>query len=137
MTVKKKRKKTLITQMSYELHEMIKILAVKNNTTIAKYVEGKLRGIGILKYASNGNLDKLKESIKNPEDIWVKDYDNGTLAHYAAYGGHLHILTFIKENNGTLDELDADGNRPINFASANGHTECVEFFRNEGITEWS
>lgn len=46
--------------------------------------------------------------------------------HYAAHGGHAHIITKLFERRADLHCVDGDGNRPLAWAAQKGQLKAVE-----------
>jgi len=66
---------------------------------------------------------------KEGSEILQRCDDNGhTLAHWVCLGGHSHILRYIIEMKGPVDEPSQNlvGQRPIHWACVNGHISIVD-----------
>jgi ankyrin repeat protein len=88
-------------------------------------------------------LDALKFFIKKLGDDNVLRERSGksgeTIAHRAAWKGHLEILEYLAEREklvtpspatkifNLLDDVDTSGSHPLDLAKVNGHVECVKF----------
>jgi ankyrin repeat protein len=93
--------------------------------------------------SSTPQLEALKFFIKKLGDDTVLRERAGksgeTLAHRAAWKGHLNILEFLAEREkfvkpspatrifNLLDAVDTSGSHPLDLAKLNGHVECVKF----------
>ncbi|XP_042236625.1 uncharacterized protein LOC121875934 [Homarus americanus] len=71
--------------------------------------------------------DLAKQSRLNP---CARDLQGATCVHYAARGGHLHILRFLLEDQGQRQVMKCDvGATPLHDAAALGHLDTLKYLR--------
>jgi len=83
--------------------------------------------------AERGDLEKLKKYL-SPEkmmgmvaDVAAKGLDNWTALHFAANGGHYHIIEELLKKSETDVNAESKIQRtPLHIASSNGHTNIVK-----------
>ena len=69
---------------------------------------------------------RLLKKIKNPRA--VKDSNNFTLLHCAAYHGWLDVVKeLINDHDFDPDCMDDDGNTPLSKARSNGQQPVVDY----------
>jgi ankyrin repeat protein len=76
----------------------------------------------------HGNLEELKK-LENFQQL---DGVGWNSAFYAAEGGHLKILEFLKEKGVNMQKKASDGFSPILCASFNGHVSVVDWLLQNG-----
>ena len=95
---------------------------------------------------SKGNLKYfIVKGIKFNEDVKYKQYyyklrdssrnnflNEANSLHYAAYLGHIHIVSyFIKNCGGNVESKNKDGNTALHFASLSGQLMTMKFLIEE------
>jgi len=87
------------------------------------------------KAARDGFLDALKEATR--KDCNHKDEDGMTPTLWAAFEGNLEALRLLVGRGGDPERSDNYGNTGLHLASAKGHTPCVTFLINFGVSLWA
>ena len=93
----------------------------------------------LLSAASDGNVELVKQLVKNGANVNIQNREGATPLHMAASGGQVEILP----NAGAIVEIllkagadvniqDTDGDTPLHYAAYKGHTEAVEALLNAG-----
>jgi ankyrin repeat domain-containing protein 50 len=82
----------------------------------------------LFEYCYQGNLEELKK-FQNFQQI---DSVGWNSSFYAAEGGQLKILEFLKEKGVNLQKKASDGFSPILCASFNGHVDVVDWLLQNG-----
>eukprot|EP00961_Rhodomonas_salina_P178325 2405264-Rhodomonas_salina.1 len=49
--------------------------------------------------------------------------------HYAAGGGHVECVEWLKEAGADVCAVDNDGDKPVDVATLNGHEECAAWLK--------
>lgn len=76
-----------------------------------------------------GDLEYLQDLAKQSRlDPRVRDLQGATTFHYAARGGHVHIIRFLLEDVGERGVMRCDvGATPLHDAAALGHLPALKF----------
>ena len=73
-----------------------------------------------------GNLDILRELIKNGASLNEKSNIGNTPLHLAADWGHLEIVHELVISNACCTETNNNGTTPLHFASAAGRLDIIK-----------
>lgn len=87
----------------------------------------------------NGNIDAaeilLQGGASLQTDCDTNPLRGGKAIHYAAWGGHFHVLKWIIERSaGNLHETDLVGNTPMLYAVYGGHLELIRVLLRMGCS---
>ncbi|CRK35879.1 hypothetical protein BN1708_019843, partial [Verticillium longisporum] len=82
-----------------------------------------VKDTAIIEAASDGNLQKVADLIHVGMDVNAKDRWGWTALSMAAYGGFPAIARLLLDNGANLDNVDVDGDTPIDLAANRGHTD--------------
>lgn len=91
-------------------------------------------GLTPLMYALMGRADiKLEEWLcSGSRNLCQKDKMGNSLAHYAAQGGRVNMLLYLKENGVDILAHNNQGVSTVMAASYGGNLECIKFLQTEG-----
>lgn len=62
----------------------------------------------------------------DPEAAGATDALSRTALHIAAWAGHVKVVAVLAEAGASVHAEAMDGMRPVHFAAANGHEECIK-----------
>ncbi|OWK10822.1 hypothetical protein Celaphus_00005281, partial [Cervus elaphus hippelaphus] len=82
--------------------------------------------------AEQGNLEIVKELIKNGANCNLEDLDNWTALISASKEGHLHIVEELLKCGANLEHRDMGGWTALMWACYKGRTEVVELLLSHG-----
>jgi ankyrin repeat protein len=92
----------------------------------------------LFKSAQLGDLDRLKECLKNTEygiDVTTLNVNQSTVLHFACRYGHLHIVQYLTQRYDetiiNVNTRNKDGCTPLHFASSSGHLPIVTYLIEE------
>ena len=73
--------------------------------------------------------------FKGEEVLKETDEQGHSAAHWAALGGHTHVLRYILESKAPANEPSKNelGQRPIHWACVNGHIAIVDILLQSGV----
>ncbi|XP_064111205.1 uncharacterized protein LOC135218686 [Macrobrachium nipponense] len=76
-----------------------------------------------------GDLEYLQDLTKQGRmDARARDLQGASCLHYAARGGHMHILRFLLEDLGARDVMRCEvGATPLHDAAALGHLHVIKY----------
>jgi ankyrin repeat protein len=126
-----------LTEMNQSINEFIE--KFDNNTSLDS-IHHPIEAI------SKGNLKYfIVKGIKFNEDVKYKQYyyklrdssrnnflNEANSLHYAAYLGHIHIVSyFIKNCGGNVESKSKDGNTALHFATLSGQLMTMKFLIEE------
>ncbi|XP_024871481.1 uncharacterized protein LOC112454357 isoform X3 [Temnothorax curvispinosus] len=80
-----------------------------------------------------GNLENLKNCLKNGADINARSINSWATLHFAAKGSSPEVIKFILDQNLSVDVKDINGQSPLHIAAAHGRKNIVEFFIKAGL----
>lgn len=75
--------------------------------------------------ARNGDLEGVKEALKNGADLEAKESYGDTALNLAAENGHLEIVKYLIETGANIENLGGAAKTPIMNAAFAGHAEIV------------
>ncbi|XP_027696113.1 kinase D-interacting substrate of 220 kDa isoform X3 [Vombatus ursinus] len=82
--------------------------------------------------AENGNLEIVKELLKNGANCNLEDVDNWTALISAAKEGHIAVVKELLKCNVNLEHKDMGGWTALMWACYKGHTEVVDLLLSKG-----
>ena len=86
--------------------------------------------------AIEGNSELAKLFLDNDADISIKDNNyKRTALHFAALYGQLDIVAALAEKGANLNEIDAAGKTPLDYANRYGHEKVVKLLKSSGAEE--
>lgn len=85
-------------------------------------------------FATEGNVDALKELLKQDVDIDDRDEEGRTGLHFACGYGELECLNFFLDNGAKLDAVDKNKNTALHYAAGYGQVEAVELLLAKGAS---
>lgn len=85
----------------------------------------------LLDAASDGDVDRVANLIKNGANVNVKDRWGWAPMSMAAYGGYSDIAKILIEAGADLEYKDVDGDTPLDLATNKGHTAVVLVIQEE------
>mmetsp|Transcript_28294 Transcript_28294/g.53556 ORF Transcript_28294/g.53556 Transcript_28294/m.53556 type:complete len:582 (-) Transcript_28294:39-1784(-) len=103
------------------------------------------KSTNLITAASEGDIEEVNMLIEDKVDINCADYDKRTAMHLAAGEGQYLCLKALLDGGGNPNAEDRFGNRPLDDAQRNTHTDCISILikfegtngtakRNEGAT---
>ena len=91
-------------------------------------------GANVLHYASAaGDLNRVKELVKQGADINVKDNHKRTALHYAALFGNLELVQWLVKQGADVKAKSIFGETALHYAACNDNMELVEWLVNQGL----
>ncbi|CAH8565717.1 unnamed protein product [Schistosoma rodhaini] len=81
----------------------------------------------------NGDLQSIKENMKNCSGVNSTFKNGRTLIHYAADYGQKEICDYLIRNGADINVNDGFGVTPLLAAIYEGHIDCVSLLLNNGI----
>ncbi|KAK6083476.1 multiple ankyrin repeats single KH domain (pfs domain-containing protein) [Seiridium cupressi] len=82
----------------------------------------------IVQAASDGDLKKVADLISIGCNVNAKDRWGWTALSMAAYGGHLSIARLLLDHDADMDNIDVDGDTPMQLAATRGHSDIAILF---------
>jgi ankyrin repeat protein/beta-lactamase regulating signal transducer with metallopeptidase domain len=79
-----------------------------------------------------GNLDKVRNILKEGTNVDARDEVGHTLLHYAANAGHMHVVEFLISRAADVNARDEYGVTPLYYAADGGWRNVVEFLIAQG-----
>uniref|UniRef100_A0A3Q0KHR8 Putative myotrophin n=1 Tax=Schistosoma mansoni TaxID=6183 RepID=A0A3Q0KHR8_SCHMA len=80
----------------------------------------------------NGDLQSIKENMKNFSGVNSTFKNGRTLIHYAADYGQKEICDYLIRNGADINVNDGFGVTPLLAAIYEGHIDCVSLLLNNG-----
>ncbi|RDD34327.1 Phosphocholine transferase AnkX [Wolbachia endosymbiont of Cylisticus convexus] len=77
--------------------------------------------------AGKGNLEKVKDNVRQGASIDAKYNTGRTPLHWAARNGHLSIVQYLIEKGANFSIKDNDGKTPLDLASWKRHDTVVQY----------
>ncbi|KAI8628430.1 hypothetical protein F5Y19DRAFT_476414 [Xylariaceae sp. FL1651] len=87
-----------------------------------------VKNTAIIQAASDGDIEKVAELLSLGCNVNAKDRWGWSALSMCAYGGHLAIARLLLEQGADLDNVDVDGDTPMQLATTRGHSELVILF---------
>jgi len=96
-------------------------------------------GSQLCKAAFNGDLDSIKQAVKEGKSLRSADYDGRTALHLAAATGNINILSYLLENAAEESQINVNtkdrwGGTPLDDAERCGFTEAAKILRRHGAS---
>ena len=83
--------------------------------------------------AKNGDLETVKRIFMSGKMILLTDDQGASPMHWAAYGGHIHVLEYLLDDPGfSVNEKNRDNVTPLHWAASGGHRDAVDFLVSRG-----
>ncbi|XP_012144276.1 uncharacterized protein LOC100882592 isoform X1 [Megachile rotundata] len=76
--------------------------------------------------ASNGNIQIVRNLLKNGADVNDKDSEGRTPLHYAVSNEHLDVVNILLENGADVTQVTNKGNTPLHTAASKNNKEIIE-----------
>jgi glutaminase len=116
----------LVSRFNFHFYDkIIRGSSEKMNPLLYDMTDKRFYIIQLLNAASEGDI----MAIKNLHSLGVKlddgDYDMRTAAHLAASKGESEVLQHLAMLGANMEPIDRWGNRPMDDAKRNGHTEVA------------
>ena len=91
-------------------------------------------GVNILHYAAaSGDLNRVKELIKQGADINVKDHAKRTVLNYAALSGNLELVKWLVEHGLDVKAKNDNKETVLHSAAIAGNLELVKWLVEHGL----
>ncbi len=82
--------------------------------------------------ASEGNLTKVKEALKNDVNVNQQDSDGRTALMYASFNGFNPVVKELLQRDANLDLTDTNGRSALMFAASGPFPETVKILLEKG-----
>ncbi len=82
--------------------------------------------------AHRGNLDKLRNSLKEGTNVDARDEAGHTPLYYAASAGQMHVVEFLISKGAEVNAKDKRGDTPLYYAADAGWKNMTELLIAEG-----
>ncbi|KAH8666287.1 hypothetical protein BX600DRAFT_511231 [Xylariales sp. PMI_506] len=82
----------------------------------------------IIQASSDGDLDKVSYLISIGCNVNAKDRWGWSALSMAAYAGHLSIAKLLLDHGADMDNVDVDGDTPVQLANTRGHSNVAILF---------
>ena len=86
----------------------------------------------LLENAKQGNLEKVKSSIKQGADVNAKNSYGWTALIWSAREGHLEVVKYLIENGADIEAKDDDDWTALILSSSEGHLDIVKYLVEQG-----
>ncbi|KAI5919667.1 hypothetical protein F4810DRAFT_703441 [Camillea tinctor] len=86
------------------------------------------RSTALAQAASDGDIDKVAKLLRVGCNPNARDRWGWSALSMCAYGGHLAIAKLLLEHGAELDNVDVDGDTPVQIATTRGHSDVVILF---------
>ena len=112
---------------------MLRLSSAAGTHTVSAYRTADGRTFGHIAAAA-GSLPALSSLAQLGCDLSASTESGDTVAHTAAYHGHVHALRFLgRRCPGTLNATNAMGLRPVDVAEAQHQAQVVQWFGVLGV----
>ena len=82
--------------------------------------------------AQSGNIDKIKEMVKNGRPLNYENRFGDSALHLACRHGHLETVKFLVKNGSYIYYMASKSYKThLHYATENGHLKIVEFLLND------
>ena len=100
-------------------------IAISTSSFAAIKVLEKVTTKGLLRSASLGLIQRVKESLALGADIEGANDLGSTALHEAAYNGHEPIVKYLLSSKASPSTKDMFGDTPLHVAALNGKAQCL------------
>jgi len=115
---------------------LVEQLARKSYNGDPKSREVGLLPDGIIFFAANGELPKVKKAMGGGQMVDEQDQDGMQALHYAAGNGFLHVVLFlVLERRANVAAACTDGSTPLHHACYQGRIKVVQWLLERGGKE--
>ncbi|KAG0765273.1 hypothetical protein G6F29_007656 [Rhizopus arrhizus] len=128
---KQKRKKIMLDELRKESDRLDEYYTNKTRESIYKNLVGTQWISNVFEAAASGNLDYLKNNVKNLND---KNERGWTPLHFAARFGQLETVEFLKKNKVNLSEVNSEGKTAHQLATLWGNEEIAKLLQESAPT---
>ncbi|KAI0105212.1 hypothetical protein GGR51DRAFT_519911 [Nemania sp. FL0031] len=87
-----------------------------------------VKNTAIIEAASDGDIEKVAKLLSLGCNANATDRWGWSALSMCAYGGHLAVAKLLLEHGADLDNVDVDGDTPMQIATTRGHSEVVILF---------
>jgi ankyrin repeat protein len=122
----------LVSSVRWDRIDVAKLLVEKGANVNATNTLGRTP---LIISATEGYSELAEIFLENNADISVKDdnYKRSAL-HFAALNGHLKIVEALLKKGAEVDEKDAAGKTPLDYANRYGHEKVAKLLKSSGAT---
>ncbi|WP_265035361.1 MULTISPECIES: ankyrin repeat domain-containing protein [unclassified Wolbachia] len=104
----------------------------KGYTYIVNFLKQAQLDKKLLIAAESGDLDEVKDLVKQGADLGAKNNNGIMFLHYASLSGQVDAVKYCTENGINLEAKDNSGKTPLHYASVKGQVGVVEYFIKNG-----
>lgn len=72
--------------------------------------------------------EKSAEASVHQKQTKKQENPENTPLHWACYGGHDQIVTYLLDSGCDIEQPDPNGNRPLHLAAGGGHHKVIEVY---------
>jgi len=120
----------LLSSIRWDRVEVTKLLIRKGANVNATTELGRTP---LIISAIEGNSELARLFLDNDADISIKDNNyKRTALHFAALYGQLDIVDALVKKGAHLNEMDAAGKRPLDYANRYGHEKVAKLLKSSG-----
>ena len=87
----------------------------------------KMKQTQLIQYAAEGNLQKVKEEVKQGVNINIQNGYGNTALIWASMNGNLDMVKFLILKGANINIRNGDGDAALIYASRYGRSDVVEF----------
>ncbi|KAI0871079.1 hypothetical protein GGS24DRAFT_510150 [Hypoxylon argillaceum] len=87
-----------------------------------------VKNTAIIEAASAGDIEKVAKLLSLGCNANATDRWGWSALSMCAYGGHLAVARLLLEHGADLDNVDVDGDTPLQIATTRGHSDVVILF---------
>jgi hypothetical protein len=95
--------------------------------------KSSLSQISIHQCCRDGNLDLVKELVRNGSHINARDATSSSPLHYAALNGHIDLVKYLVSEKAFKNNKNSLGQTPFLCAVQNGNIELVKYLLQERV----
>jgi ankyrin repeat protein len=81
----------------------------------------------LLNYSRKGDLNGVKQTIKNGADVNCKSNEGWTPLHWSSYWNRLDIVKYLIEHGADVNCKDSYGWTPLHWSSQEGYLDIVKY----------
>ena len=90
----------------------------------------------LMKAFETGNSKIIELLLDKKEQLYAKDFDSKTMAHFAALSQKSACLSFLSETDMDFNAVDKNLNTPLHLAIQNDNFEAFKFFLQKGANPY-